>query len=72
MLIVGVIPQQKGIFTMGLGNGGSIGSKHCDRSSLSNTIIENPSDVQLLSQVLNDRDLSNEDISNIFCFKVHE
>lgn len=72
LLEVGVIPLKQGYFTIGLGNGGSIGSKHCDRSSLSNTIIENPSNVQLLSQVLNDRDLSNEDISNIFCFEVHE
>ncbi len=71
LLEVGLIPQQQGYYTIGLGNGGSFGKQHCDRSSLRNTIKDNSSDVELLSQVLNNRDLTNEDISNIFCFEVY-
>ena len=71
LLIVGVIPQQKGIFTMGLGNGSSIGSKHCDRSSLTNKIYPNASNEELLFLISNGRERTFEEKSRIFCFEVY-
>jgi hypothetical protein len=71
LLEVGLIPQQHGYFTIGLGNGGSFGRQHCDRSALSNKIEPNFSNMDLFIKVNNNRDFTGEDLSSIFCFEVH-
>jgi hypothetical protein len=72
LLEVGIVPQKQGYFTIGLGNGGSFGGRHCDRAALSNKIEPNISNMELFIKVNNNRDFTGEDLSSIFCFEVHE
>jgi hypothetical protein len=71
LLEVGIIPQKKGYYTIGLGNGGSFGKQHCVRSVLSNKIEPNYSNMDLFIKVNNNRDFTGEDLSSFFCFEVH-
>ncbi len=73
-LKVGLIPQRKGIFALGIGNGLSNGrskSKNCEKAGFNFTIASTSQHIYYYQNWRPGNNLSAADISKLYCFKVY-
>ncbi len=73
-LKIGLIPQRKGVFALGIGNGLSNGrnkSGKCEKASFNFTIINTSQHIYFFKNWKPGYNLSPSDILKLYCFKVY-